>query len=430
MKYLTYLLLLSICIFPKINIISVSGSTAGIRIEDLLIAIFVVLYIVSNTKNGKIKIRSKKTYNIFKIFAIYIFICIISSVWGIYKGWIRPVLALLFLIRKIEYFCMIFVGYDYWLRTKDENKINKIMDWCVLFHFIISLLQLAGVIGSFNKGEMLSKLTQGRVSSTFNGAYEFSGFLLLFLPFYLYKLINLKENVLKNLIYVLITLFCIYISESRTSLAIAFIIILLILLKVASKNTKKILVRFLLSTSIIVLIIVAFNWNKIDLKRFDTVNIKGVKNVFIISWKNKNFERYNKYGNWFGNVKYSGTEIEKAGMDPSLYTRVSHWMQMIDGWLKTPIIGLGVSISESAADGNYVRILAESGILGLIAWIYLLLSIRKNINKTQNPEILYSLLSIILGALLIDIFEASKIMMTFWFMIGLSCGKEQKREDD
>ena len=40
-------------------------------------------------------------------------------------------------------------------------------------------------MGSFNSGIAKEGLTQGRVSSTFNGAYEFSAFLLLILPIYL-----------------------------------------------------------------------------------------------------------------------------------------------------------------------------------------------------------------------------------------------------
>ena len=101
--------------------------------------------------------------------------------------------------------------------------------------------------------------------------------------------------------------------------------------------------------------------------------------------------------------------------------RINKWMALIDGTLRNPIFGLGASITKEAADGNYIRILAETGIVGLICWLLLVRKIiknSKNYNDSINLIIKYGMYMLVLTAILIDIFESSKIMMFYWFILG------------
>lgn len=284
---------------------------------------------------------------------------------------------------------------------------------------------------SFNRGEMVTGLTQGRINSTFNGAYEFSAFLLLILPLYLNAILTNKSKKIKNILITLIILFCIYVTESRTSLIIALFIILFMFVKATKISTKKLAFSFLIIILIGITFTVGNPLNNIDLSRFESVNMSGIIKIFDITWEYKNFEQYLLTGSWYGDSPYSLTEVGRLGMDASLYARVSHWMQMIDGVLESPIIGLGASVSNGASDGNYIRILAESGILGLCIWCVLLYYIYKSLDsKNEFQKITkYALITLIIGAIVIDVFEASKVMMMFWFMLGVSYANEEVKNN-
>ena len=422
MKIYIDFLLICIAILPKINIIKISGNSTGIRIEDIIISIYLILEMISVIKKRKIKLESKDLITISKYFFIYIMIASISTMYGLIRGWVQPIISMLYLMRKIEYFCLIFVGYNYMKQIKDITKLKSKINFVVLFHFAFSILQLLGLVGSFNGGVEKETLTQGRVSSTFNGAYEFSAFLLLLLPIYLNEILNNKDDKKINYLMIIIILLDIYISQSRSSLIIALLIFILMFVKIKKISMEKFFIRFTVAILGIIIIFVAVNNQKIDLSRFDKINVSSIINIFEITWKSRSFEDYLKNNNWYGYSTYSLTTIENLGMDASMYVRISHWVQMIDGLCMSPILGLGVSISGTAADGNYIRILCESGILGIIAWFTLMWKIYKSLNTKQDMSRItrYAFISIAIGATLIDIFEASKVMMIFWFMLGVT----------
>lgn len=424
MKFLINALMFLVCIFPKINIIGVSSSKTGIRLEDLLIAFLCFLLILYFIKHRKFDFPKKLT-KIFKIFSVYFIFSFISTLIGIFFGYVSTLVAFLYLARKIEYFIFIYFGYLY---SKD-NHFEKYFDLIIIFHFGCSLLQQFGLIGSFNHGEMLTSLTQGRVSSTFNGAYELSAFLLIILPYYLEKLYYQKGNKLKNIFFILIITYCIYISKSRTSLIVEFVLILFMLFQSPVIRNKKAIFRFVIVFAC-AFPFMHFNLNRLDFSRFESLNAEKVSYLINFTWKYKSFDRYVETRNWYGNAPFSLNEIAALGYDGSLYQRLSHWMQLIDGFLRSPIFGLGLSISGGSADGNYIRILSESGIIGLILWLYLIFVCYRDLKHSSKFSYLkYALLSIILGSIFIDLFDSSKIMMFFWFLYGISIGKEEYSND-
>lgn len=411
MVLLIYILLICISFLPKLNVINIGGSTTGIRIEDfliLLILIFLIFYFIKNNK----KIQNKEINKIQYAFFIYFTFAMLSTGLGIIYGFVSTIKGILFLIRKLEYFSLVYIGI-YFSKVKKIN-IEKSFDLIVIFHFLICILQILGVIGSFNKGEFQSTMTQGRVSSTFNGAYELSAFLLLLLPYYLNNMFFKNEKKFKNFIFSFLITICIFLSESRTSIVLEIFIIAFMLLK--TKYFFKYKKRIIISAFILV-ITCYFLASFVDLSRFFNLSVE--KTIFLIkyTWENKNFTLYNSTGYWYGNASLSISEMYNLGYDASSYARFSHWMQLIDGWIKYPIFGLGVSVSGGAADGNYIKILCETGIVGLVLWCLVLFNIIKFL-KSKNSFLYYSFISIIIGSLFIDLFDASKLMMLFWFSLG------------
>lgn len=410
------IVLLIIIFFPKINIINVPGTYVGIRIEDFLVALFIIWYLIKNGKNA-IKIENRFLKNTISYFSIYILLCMISNIIGILNGNIKLSLGLLYLLRKVEYFIFVFIGYDFF---NDNNKklLFSILDASVIIHFGIIILQNIGIIGGILDGNYVG--TQGgRVFSIFNGPYEFSAYMTLLLPRYFINIMknkNNKKEIIKSILFIVFIVIGIYMSQSRTSLIIAILLILIIPLLEKKHKIIGFIKNNKIKTFILIIVILALISTACDalskVKRFKTLDISSMFKTLELSWQNKSFDRYKEEGFYI---------ISEDNTDLSFAIRINKWMALIDGTMKHPIFGLGLSISKEACDGNYIRILAETGISGFLLWIWLCINILKNTKVNHNNINLlanYGMIVLLLTAIFIDIFEASKIMMLYWFILG------------
>ncbi len=117
------------------------------------------------------------------------------------------------------------------------------------------------------------------------------------------------------------------------------------------------------------------------------------------------------------------------------------WPMAIKGFLKNPILGSGYSTLNKekfehfsfaeSTDNDYLRSLGETGILGFLSFfsifaLFLYLCI-KNLKRLKDPLLIAFLVGIIGGtfgmlvnAVYIDVFEASKVAFIFWALIGIS----------
>ena len=105
--------------------------------------------------------------------------------------------------------------------------------------------------------------------------------------------------------------------------------------------------------------------------------------------------------------------------DPSLELRLMRWSVI----LKTNaqnfpsiFLGSGPSFYGVAIDSYYMRIYAETGVVGLIVFLIFLKSLITC--HRENPELIKVILAIAISGLLIDIFASMKVMALFWFLMG------------
>jgi O-antigen ligase len=118
--------------------------------------------------------------------------------------------------------------------------------------------------------------------------------------------------------------------------------------------------------------------------------------------------------------------------DRSLNIRLqAEWPRAIRAWLKNPLLGSGLSSTGLATDNDYLRLLAETGFLGLISFAAVITRIYKHIyqyflSPPQDFRQLFIvtcglyLFGILLNALFIDVFEASKIAIITWLVLGVA----------
>ncbi len=120
--------------------------------------------------------------------------------------------------------------------------------------------------------------------------------------------------------------------------------------------------------------------------------------------------------------------------DISFTTRFqAEWPNALRAFERNPILGSGYSTITLATDNDYLRALGETGILGLssflgiffIFWITL-----KKLAPIAKPSLtsgfVYGLsggvLGLLVNAILIDVFEASKVAETLWMLLGIGVG--------
>src|SRR3990167_6609645 len=127
--------------------------------------------------------------------------------------------------------------------------------------------------------------------------------------------------------------------------------------------------------------------------------------------------------------------VKKASAyDLSFTTRFQgEWPNALKIFKKNIFFGSGYGSASLAVDNNYLRILAETGGLGIAAFFAIFLSfgiyIKKLLpnveSKTTRSFILgfvAGLVGLALNATLIDVFEASKIAFTLWILVGVILG--------
>jgi O-antigen ligase len=110
--------------------------------------------------------------------------------------------------------------------------------------------------------------------------------------------------------------------------------------------------------------------------------------------------------------------------------RINSWKIGFSRWLERPILGYGIP-SAGIIDNQYIRVLTETGLLGIIVFIWLMRMIFKvgwqayissgenNFVKGVSVGFLAGFIGILVQALSISTFIIIRIMEPFWFLAAI-----------
>ena len=98
------------------------------------------------------------------------------------------------------------------------------------------------------------------------------------------------------------------------------------------------------------------------------------------------------------------------------------WGAALDGFRLHPLLGYGTGVTH-VMDGNYFRLLGETGLIGTLLWLGLYIGFMRAVWKARRrtplgKALLLMMLSILLNSLMIDMFDASKPMEMMWLLVG------------
>ena len=127
--------------------------------------------------------------------------------------------------------------------------------------------------------------------------------------------------------------------------------------------------------------------------------------------------------------------LKKAyALDISFTTRFqAEWPRDWNAFLYSPIFGTGYSTLTLASDNDYLRALGETGITGFLAFLFMfvifsifLKEVRTSVKDNVTQAFLFGLaggiIGLLINALLIDVFEASKVAEPLWILLGIGLG--------
>ncbi len=133
-------------------------------------------------------------------------------------------------------------------------------------------------------------------------------------------------------------------------------------------------------------------------------------------------------------VNFHGNFIVKkaSAYDLSFTTRFQgEWPNAINAFMRNIFFGSGYGSVSLAIDNNFLRMLAEIGLLGTSSFILLFVVvgiyayksykyIDSRLVKTFVVGVCAGIIGLALNATLIDVFEASKVAFTLWLLVGIT----------
>ena len=127
--------------------------------------------------------------------------------------------------------------------------------------------------------------------------------------------------------------------------------------------------------------------------------------------------------------------IKKAyALDISFTTRFqAEWPRNWKAFVSSPLFGTGYSSLTLATDNDYLRAIGETGLIGLISFLLIFVTLGMFMKKTASgvdDEIVKAFLfglvggivGLLINAVLIDVFEASKVAEPLWMLLGIGVG--------
>ncbi len=415
--WLIPLLLIVIPLYPKFPLSSVSGSFVAIRLEDIVIAIvtiYMIFYWLTN--------RFKSFFlPVQRSILLYLFAGFVSALSGILLLKSIPVnIGLLHTFRRVEYMVLFFISFDL---LKNVSQLKFAIRTLLIVSALVALYGLGQqylglpVISTnnseFSKGLALSLGPGARINSTFAGHYDLAAFSLIPLLLILGLVAaNIKNTPLLLLAAPIYYAMCL--SASRVAFASFFLAAGLFLIT---------LKKYLWVAPLTILLIVSV---------IATPQLSGRYRELILDHLFSYVPVVSAQASMSAQEEADALKPAATPEDRSLNIRLkAEWPRALRAFYKNPLLGTGFSSIGLASDNDYLRMLAETGILGTAAFFLIIYRIFKTSLKYagRSPKtisdifilsISFSFFGLLLNAVFIDVFEASKIAIIIWILLGLS----------
>jgi O-antigen ligase len=333
-EYAIYLLLFSMLLSPEITLGAVGSGVSlatsrqlVIRFEDVILIIIGLSWLAKTAIHKELGLILRTPLN--KPIAFYILACAFPTFLGALFGRVQFKAGTLYLIKYLEYFVIYFMIVNY----VDKEKIAKKF---INVAFITALLVALFAIYQIPSGSRVTAPFEGE-----NGEPNTLGGYLIFMIAIAFGLFLNQPKIWDKLkwgsfCFILFIPFLYTLSRSSWLAAIPMVITFILMSK------RKVFLLLLLSFAGIILLLLSpqavmerFSYTFDPPYHADQINIGDTR------------------------------------LDTSASARIYSWKMGLKGWTKHPIFGYGIT-GYFFMDAQYIRILVETGLLGIISFLLLL----------------------------------------------------------
>jgi len=426
-KYAIAALLIFIPLYPKFPLFNVPGTYVAIRAEDFFIGVVFGLLVLKVIAEKKVRLPS-----ISPQIAIFFFVGFVSTLSAILitKN-VQPLLVILHFLRRIEYILAFFLLYFAGRNEKDRLFYLKLVLLPAVGVFLYGIAQIyfnAPVISTMDsessKGMVLYLRPGVTLSSTFAGHYDLAVYLSMIMIF-LVTIASSLTSWARRLPFIgafsaLLWLF----MQTGSRISLAGLVVAVVIVTVIYR-------RYLLGFVLISIIGIGVATSPAIMTRF-----KSIFNVFLrqttMTIARPVFAQNSTNSGLISTV--SATQrpevLRPIQEDRSTSIRFDvEWPRALRSFYKNPLLGTGYSSLTLATDNDYLRALGETGLLGLLSFVSLMIGLFKairhriinnGIDKVIAVSSMGILVFFLITAVFLDVFEASKIAILFWAFMGLA----------
>lgn len=417
--YAVVLILVVIPLYPKFPLVGVSGSFVAVRLEDMVIAAVVGGWLVLNLNRVKAEIWGEKINRSIILYWILGLVSVFSAIFVTKSADFH--IGILHWLRRVEYMALFMVAAT---ALKSREQLHLVVRVMVAVAAIVAVYGVGQLLfnfpvistnnSEFSKGLALSLGPGARINSTFAGHYDLAA----------YSLFPLL------LIIGLLTLRPAQPDQGKLVLLGVGGLIYWAMLLSASRVT---FAAFFISSGLLLWWLKRPKW----LWLWAAVAVVSV-------WLSPQLA--GRYRELITNQLFAVVAPVSAAVDEelpdalkppaqpedrSLNIRLhAEWPKALRAVVKNPILGTGFSSVGLAVDNDYLRSLAETGILGTLAlglvFIRLFKQLKpgwksdRNLAEVFSLAITCGLIGLLVNAVFIDVFEASKVAILTWTMLGLA----------
>lgn len=435
-------ILIAVPLYPKFPFLQVPGIYVSIRIEDFLILVVSVLWFLNNISN-----LSKLWKNsVVRAIVLFLAVTLLATLSGIiFLHTTSALIGILQWGRRVEYFMGFFIAITSIKSRVDIEFYVKCIGLVLILVFVYGVAQKyfgAPVITTqneeYSKGIALRYVAGGHLASTFAGHYDMATYIILTSPFFVGLFFATKETLQKMFGKI----------NTKVVRAVIFFIIAISFWLMVNAASRISAVSYVISLSITLFL----------LRKYKYIVVVGVVTVIFAFTTSNLFDRYL---NIFDVIKR-----KLLGLIPTAYAQDTtpipapvpvfedrstsirlavEWPRAIRAFLKNPLLGTGYASTTLATDNDYLRALGETGLLGFIGMFFVYFRVMWELIKKSWVKGIFSkkeidfrtvylagligaIPGILLNAVFIDVFEASKFAMSFWFLVGFGIALIVKKE--
>jgi len=385
-----YILIFSMLLSPEFMIGATGGASLGrgvtLRLDDFMLIIIGFSWLAKMSINKELGLFLRTPLN--KPIAYYIIICLVSTLFGSMFGRVHLKVGFFFVLKYFEYMIIYFMVVNH-LESKRQVR-----------YFLWAMFLTCAIVSVIG---IIQIPTGGRITAPFEGASgepnTLGGYLLLMVSVVAGLFLtspSFRNRLIYGLLILLFTIPLIY-TQSRTSY-LAIIPAVMTFLWLSEKRNLALAVLILIGISLPFLAPkvakerVSYTFNQ-GRERMDVVEIGGIK------------------------------------LDTSTSARVASWRNASRDWIRHPLLGYGVT-GYRFVDAQYIRVVTETGLLGLITFLFLILAMfRRTLNTFRESDdsfyrglslgFLAGFIGLLFHSIGANTFIIVRIMEPFWFIAAM-----------